>query len=106
MPSRPGFIVQNALTAGPNLDLAEPDALDFNLLGNQRHGVIIGCGVSVSGSSYTINVAPGVAVVDGALVLTGGQVTLPTASQSARFDLITVDAGGAIGAVVGTADPN
>jgi hypothetical protein len=106
MTARSGFIVQNALTAGANLDLAEPDALDFNLLGNQRHGVIIGCAVSVSGASYTVNVAPGVAVVDGALVLTGGQVTLPTASQSPRFDLITVDAGGTVGAIVGTADPN
>jgi hypothetical protein len=106
MTARSGFIVQNALSAGANLDLAEPDALDFNLLGNQRHGVIIGCAVSVSGASYTVNVAPGVAVVDGALVLTGGQVTLPTASQSPRFDLITVDAGGTVGAIVGTADPN
>jgi hypothetical protein len=103
---RPGLIVQNAATAGTNLDLAEPDALDFKLLGNQRHGVITGCRVSVSGSSYTISVAPGVAVVDGALVLTGGTVTLPTFSQSARFDLITVDGGGTVGAVVGTADPN
>ena len=106
MPSRAGFIVQNAITAGPNLDLAEPDALDFNLLGNIRHGVIQGCAVSVSGSTYTVSVAPGIAVVDGTLVLTGGQVTLPTASQSPRFDLIAVDGGGAVSGIVGNADPN
>lgn len=106
MAPRPGFIVKNAVAVGANLDIAEPDALDYNLLGNGRFGVISGCDVTASGSSWTMNVAIGVYVVDGTLVAGGGQVTLPTASQDARFDLIVGDGAGHISAVLGVPGVN
>lgn len=106
MAQRPGFVIPNATDVGVDLDQAEPDALDFNLLGNHRYGVIDGCAITVSGSSWVVNRAPGTYVVDGALAKGGGQITLPTASQDLRFDLIVGDAAGGLSAIIGTADPN
>jgi hypothetical protein len=104
--ARPGFVIPNALDAGANLDLAEPDALDFNLLGNLCYGVITGCLVRPSGSGYTVSVDPGVAVVNGVLVLVNGSTTLASPSQTPRFDLITVDGSGAVGYIQGTPSAN
>src|SRR5215831_11469662 len=108
MAARPGFIVQNAVTVGANLDLAEPDALDFNLLGNTKYGVITGCDPSVTGApgSFQVSIAPGVAVVNGQLVYVNGSCILPGPGQAPRFDLVAVDAGGVIKGIQGTADPN
>lgn len=106
MAARAGFLVKNAADVGSNLDVAEPDALDFNLLGSQRYGVITGCDVSVTGSSWVVNVTNGVYGIKGVAVAGGGQVTLPTASQDLRFDLIVGDAAGHVSAIVGTASPN
>ncbi len=99
-----GFIVRNAVDAGSALDLAEPDALDFNLLSRHRYGVLTGCNISLSG--WNVTVTQGVAVVNDQLVATGGQVTLPTSSQQPRFDLIGIDQGGAVVYIRGTASPN
>ena len=99
-----GFIIRNAVDAGSALDLAEPDALDFNLLSRHRFGVLTGCDVSLLG--WNVTVTEGVAVVNDLLVATGGQVTLPTSSQQPRFDLIGIDQGGAVVYVRGTASPN
>ena len=105
MAPRAGFIVKNAVAVGANLDIAEPDALDYNLLGNGRFGVISGCEVLVSGSSWTLNVGAGVYVVDGVLVAGGGQVTL-SSSQSPRFDLIVGDGAGHVFGLRGDANDN
>jgi hypothetical protein len=99
-----GFIVRNAVDAGSTLDLAEPDALDFNLLSRNRYGVLSGCDYAIAGSVFTVN--QGVVVVNDLLVATGGQVTLPQSSQQPRFDLISVDQGGHVGYVRGTPSPN
>jgi hypothetical protein len=100
----PGFIVRNAAEAGSALDLAEPDALDFNLLSRHRFGVLTGCDISLSG--WNVTVTQGVAVVNDLLVAAGGQVTLPTSSQQPRFDLIGIDQGGSTVYIRGTASPN
>jgi hypothetical protein len=100
----PGFIVRNAADAGSALDLAEPDALDFNLLGNRRYGVLSGCDLALSG--WNLTMTQGVVMVNDLLVATGGQVTLPTSSQQPRFDLIAVDQGGTVTYIRGTASPN
>lgn len=99
-----GFIVRNAVDAGSALDLAEPDALDFNLLSRHRFGVLSGCVGTLSGWNFTIT--QGVAVVNDFIVATGGQVTLPTASQQPRFDLVGIDVGGTVVYIRGTASPN
>lgn len=103
---RPGFLVKNAPDVGGNLDIAEPDAGDFNLLGNNRFGVISGCDVTVSGASWNVTVAPGIVVVNGMLASTGGVVTLPLSSQDARFDLIAITSAGAVSSIQGTPSPN
>jgi hypothetical protein len=106
MAQRAGFTIPNATTVGTLLDLAEPDAIDFNILGNNRFGVISGCDVTVTGSSWVVNVAPGIVVVDGQVMAAQGQVTLSIPTQSPRFDLIYVDGGGNIQVQPGTEDAN
>ena len=106
MPPRSGYIVNNSPDVGANLDMAEPDALDFNLLGNQRYGVLSGCDKTVTGSSFTINVAQGVWVVNGQVAAGGGQVTLTTSTTNARFDLIVGNAAGVVSVIPGTPSPN
>src|ERR1700760_589241 len=98
MAVRPGFLVPNAVDVGADLDLSEPDALDFNLLGNHRYGVLQGCDISVTGSSWVVNVTNGIWAVNGQLASGGGQVTLPHASSNLRFDLIVGDAAGHVSA--------
>jgi hypothetical protein len=106
MTTRAGFIVQNAAAVGADLDIAEPDAIDFNIVGNPRYGVISGMVVTVTGSSWVVNVSNGVYINNDLPVAGGGQVTLPTASQDLRFDLIVGDGSGNISAIVGAASPN
>lgn len=106
MATRAGFIVQNAAAAGADLDIAEPDAVDFNILGNPRYGVVTGMVVTVTGSSWVVNCTNGVYLNNDLPTLGGGQVTLPTASQDLRFDLIVGDGSGNISAIVGAASPN
>jgi hypothetical protein len=107
MAARAGFLIKNEPDVGSNLDLAEPDALDFNLLGNQRYGVITGCEATVTGSSRDVTVAAGVYVVNGVPVrCTSRQTTLSQSSQDARFDLIVGDVAGFIFSIKGTESPN
>lgn len=105
---RPGFIVKNASDDDvTNLDIAEPDSVDFNLLGNGRFGVISGCEVTATGgASSVVNVSQGIYIVDGLLIRGGGQFTLQGASQHARFDLIVGDTGGHVMAITGDASDN
>ena len=105
MAPRAGFIIKNAADAVSLTDEAEPDALDFNLLGNHRYGVLSGCDVTMGGGG-SVSVANGVAVVNGAIMRTGGTVTLPFAGSTARFDLIGVDSAGHVIYVRGSASPN
>jgi hypothetical protein len=101
-----GFIVRNAANAGSTLDLAEPDALDFNLLSRNRYGVIEGCDpISITG--WVVTVPQGVVSInDTPIALTTTQVTLPTSSQDLRFDLIAVDLAGHVVYLRGEPSPN
>ena len=95
MAPRPGFIIYNAPDVGGNLDVAEPDALDFNLLGNQNYGVISGCAASVTGSGWTVNVTQGIYVIAGQVVsLSANQTGVASSNQDPRFDLIAGDTTG------------
>lgn len=106
MAPRNGFIVKNAADAPLYLDEAEPDALDFNILGNHRYGVISGCQVAL-GTNWSVTVTAGTAVVDGAVVnVATAPFNLPLPSPQPRFDLITVDGSGAVWYQRGTPSPN
>jgi hypothetical protein len=84
--------------------MSEPDAIDFNTLGNNRYGVIRGCAVTVSGT--TASVAPGIVLVDGLVVYTaGGSVTL-NVGDPARFYLICVKNTGQAEGVAGLSSAN
>jgi microcystin-dependent protein len=90
------FIIPNAVdtTSGNkyvSLDQAEPDSIDFEILGNGNSGVVSGCEVSptpVQGGS--------VAVSEGSVVINGQRYSLPANTflvlpappTTIRFDLI------------------
>ncbi len=101
-PAHAGFLVPNAQDVA-NPQLAEPDRIDFNALGNARWGVITGCRVSVSGSTATTT--PGTALVDGAIVdVAGGQnVRVGAGGSQDRFDLVGCDNTGKLVTVDGQA---
>jgi microcystin-dependent protein len=90
------FIIPNAIdTTGSNrynaLDQAEPDALDFQILGNRASGVISGCEVTPQTvSNYTVAVGSGYVAVNGTVytVSTNPSLTLPNAPVTARFDVV------------------
>lgn len=101
-----GFIVRNAAQAGSVLDLAEPDALDFNLLSRNRYGVVEGCD-TIAIAGWVVTVSQGVVAINDMLVaLTNLQTTLPTSSQEPRFDLIVVGVSGVVTYIRGDPSPN
>lgn len=90
------FIIPNATetTSGnryASLDQAEPDALDFEILGERTNGVITGCAVTaLTTPGNQVNVSAGYVLINGKAypVLASAGLTLPTAPSSLRFDLI------------------
>lgn len=100
------FIIPNATSTAESekyvvIDQAEPDSLDFEILGNVgRSGVYSGCEVTLSGVN-SINVAPGTIILNGvSYPVTGGPVSISAASGS-KFSLVTVlVASGTAGVVV------
>ena len=90
------FIIPNAIdTTGSNrynaLDQAEPDALDFQILGNRATGVISGCGVTPQTvANYTVAVASGFVAINGVVysVSSNPSLTLPAVPSNNRFDLV------------------
>src|SRR5580765_650511 len=100
-----GFLIPNAGDVS-NPRMAEPDRIDFNTLAHDRWGVVEGCLVTVSVSTAIISA--GVALVNGAMVsVAGASLPIPTSQALDRFDLIVVNASGAVLLVGGTsgADP-
>lgn len=88
------LIIPNATdTTGGNkyaaLDQAEPDALDFEILGTGS-GVFSGCAVTSTGSSSTVAVAAGVISLKGVpyAVSANAALSLPSAPADNRFDLV------------------
>lgn len=102
-----GFFVPNGSGV---LDpvMAEPDQIDFNIAGNARWGVVIGCEVTVSAGT-TAEVTTGIAVVDGVVVPVAGSqsVSLGSGSSQPRFDLVGVNGAGMLTVLAGApaADP-
>lgn len=90
------FIIPNATdTTGSNrynaLDQAEPDALDFQILGNRATGVISGCGVTAQTlANYTVAVASGYVAISGVVytVSSSPALSLPAVPSNNRFDLV------------------
>lgn len=90
------FIIPNATNVSSSnrykvLDQAEPDSIDFEVLGNiSRSGVISGCVVTVPNST-TITVASGVVVINGDVYSVSG-TSFSNQGDNAptykRFDLI------------------
>jgi microcystin-dependent protein len=101
MTTHGGFYIPNA-TGVPDTKMSEPDQIDFNIIGNDRWGVVTGCSVSVSGTG--VSITPGMAVVDGSIVVIPNTVTdtLSVGSTLDRFDLVGLDASGASVIVQGT----
>lgn len=94
------FIIPNATdTTSSNkyavLDQAEPDSIDFEILGNDRTGVIgDGCEVTVapSGGNTAVSVSAGTVALNGTIyqIASNPFLNVPTnpTSGTARFDLI------------------
>ena len=90
------FIIPNAVdtTSGNkyvSLDQAEPDSIDFEILGNGNSGVVSGCEVtptSVQGGS--VSVSEGSIVLNGVRysVAANSFVVLPAPPTETRFDLV------------------
>ena len=86
-----GFTIPNAPDSDKStLDQAEPDRVDFEILGNRRKGVVSGAEVtSVSGN--TVAVASGTIAYEGvnyALASNGSYALSSAPSSGNRFDLV------------------
>ena len=92
------FIIPNATDIPDSnshfisLDQAEPDSLDFQILGDRSTGVVTGCKVSVATGQYKVQIESGWVCVSGEIYSVTGipQKDLPTVPTSTtnRFDLI------------------
>lgn len=88
------FIVvnaQDALTYKDVLDQAEPDAVDFEVLGNLgTNFVVTGGAVTTNSSAVNVAVAAGTVVIQGHVYSFGANATLsiPAAPVNKRFDLV------------------
>jgi microcystin-dependent protein len=93
------FIIPNATdTTSSNkyavLDQAEPDAIDFEILGNDKSGVVTGCEVLVapSGGNTAVSVSSGSVALNGTIYAVPGNpfLNVPSnpSSGTARFDLV------------------
>lgn len=82
-----GFTIPNTPNAY-NQNQAEPDSLDFQILGNQKNAVISGMIVS-PGSGATVAVASGEVIINGTYYsYAGGTVNLTAYSTLPFFDII------------------
>lgn len=84
-----GFNIPNTPDAS-NQNQAEPDSVDFQILGNQSSGVVSGMTVTVNGSGSTIDVASGEVLINGVYHAYAGNTNFPvtTFSTSSFFDLV------------------
>ena len=93
MALRNGFRIPNADTFAPDFQTSQPDQGDFLILGNNQYGVITGCGITLSGSTVTIESGPNMLVVAGQVyTITGGiSRSVSSISASPHFDLVVYD---------------
>ena len=102
------FIIPNAVDTSSgskfeNLDQAEPDSLDFEILGNVgRSGVVTGCEVTSISSASAVAVEAGTVIInDASYTITGSaSLALPVAPLGTRFDLVVVRATDGTGSLV------
>lgn len=107
-----GFIVPNANQFGvsiQSLDQAEPDSLDFEIVGNNRYAVLSGLAASfLAASNGSAIVAGGEVIIDGVYgSVPGDTLTFTAPSADPRFDLIVAqnNAGTfSLNTVIGTAN--
>ena len=107
-----GFIVPNANQFGvsiQSLDQAEPDSLDFEIVGNNRYAVLSGLSASfLAASNGSAIVAGGEVIIDGVYgSVPGTTLTFTAPSANPRFDLIVAQNSAgtfSLNTVVGTAD--
>lgn len=83
-----GFTIPNTPDA-PNQNQAEPDSLDFQILGKQVNGVVSGMTVT-EGSGESVNVASGEVLINGSYYPFAGITALPLTAYSTSnfFDLV------------------
>lgn len=100
------LVIPNATdTTGGNkyeaLDQAEPDSLDFEILGNiGRSGVLSGAAVTTNSSAANVLVAAGVVVLNGIPYnVTAQTLGLPTAPADDRFDMVVARVTGGLPAL-------
>jgi hypothetical protein len=94
-----GFTVPNASEYGvtiQSLDQAEPDSLDFQILGNHSAGVLTGCGITVfSASTGSATLTSGEVFVNNTFgTVSGTTLTFTAAAANARFDIVAVQKSG------------
>lgn len=83
-----GFTIPNTPDSF-NQNQAEPDSLDFQILGNQKSGVVSGMAVAPGSSAQTVAVTAGEVLVNGAYyTYAGGTVLLNAYTSPAFFDII------------------
>jgi len=108
----PGLIVPNANEYGASiqsLDQAEPDSLDFSILGNANYGVLTGCDITVSGASDgSATLTVGEVIINGAYGYLGiGALTFTAPSADPRFDIVVASVSAGVfsyATVLGTSD--
>lgn len=106
-----GFIVPNANQFGvsiQSLDQAEPDSLDFEIVGNNRYAVLSGLSASfLAASNGSAIVAGGEVIIDGVYgSVPGDTLTFTAPSADPRFDLIVAQNSSgtfSLNTVIGTA---
>lgn len=102
------YIIPNAIdtTSGNKyaaLDQAEPDSIDFEVLGNSNSGVISGCEVTPTTVQGTaVAVARGVVVVNGTVysVEPNSYLPLPSPPSTLRFDMVVARVTGGVASLV------
>lgn len=107
-----GLTVPNASDYGvtiQSIDQAEPDSLDFQILGNHNYGVLSGCNITVySSGNGSADLTAGEVFVNSEYgSVAAGSLSFTAAAADPRFDIIVVEKSGStfiFNTVVGTAD--
>lgn len=107
-----GFTVPNANSFGAqiqSLDQAEPDSLDFTVLGNNKYGVFNGFDAAYSSSGNgSVTLTNGEVLINGEYAaVPGGTLTLTATAVDPRFDLIVAEKSGSsfvLNVIAGTAN--
>lgn len=107
-----GFTVPNASSFGTSiqsLDQAEPDSLDFTILGNDKSGVLSGLDATYgSTGNGTVTLTDGEVLINGSYgYVVGTTLSLTAPSADPRFDLVVAQQSGTsfvLNVVVGSSD--